>query len=755
MNNTQYQVISRPRHFRYIYFIDENYSYDLLLELIYKNQGLWGGRYNPIIPVINKTISSSYISLCKYYDPDIVYYSNTIDLDYIKKLKIFNPSHYIPLSDEPWVNHVKGVSSIHLLSQFGNDNVVLVPINLYQIENPLKDFYKLNYGLELADNLYDNEITKSYKTIEINKDNFTKLNEIIYANRPTNLSHLSKTNLNTCILRSLEYADSNSFEIVVAKSKNSFFDLIYFWNRGLFEYKYIVYITLDEFIILKNDPYFGKILYQMANSDYKNHITSQSLSKAEIEDVILSFNHLRINKFFTSKDQPEFPYNILDDHGLYGRDLGEKKTVQVLNSSSSIYFIPKLSFIDKLKYNPPYVIDIEIISLPSTKVNYYQSFSSNSDKNYLRYSFTTDTRIFFQEVEGRVNRSKIISIFLGTSHKEENELNLRIPSFDTMINRIISSPIIDGKTIETKFRFTRFNDSSNKLIAFMRLFEDNFTEIESFFGDKFWVDIFEDLTTNDKLAGDAISSFEIIDKFKLIIQDTHIKLGKESETQHNLENLKKGINNTIDRLCFDKVFLRGFKLKCPNCSSIFWYHLSEANDNIKCKGCLDFFRFPIEPNFSYKLNDLIKNNIFQTKKHRDGNLTVIRTLIHYHTISQTSFFFSPQLNLYEDYFGKPITDLDIICMVDGRLVLGECKHSSPAFFEDNSKSLLSLVEVAKAIRPDEVVLSCYEDKNGKLEKAKKSLFHYFNKWEFSPKITILLLHSPDYFDFESHKYFYD
>jgi predicted transposase YbfD/YdcC len=212
----------------------------------------------------------------------------------------------------------------------------------------------------------------------------------------------------------------------------------------------------------------------------------------------------------------------------------------------------------------------------------------------------------------------------------------------------------------------------------------------------------------------------------------------------------------LKTLCELGVFLQGFKLKCPRCSSISWYHLREVGSKVNCKGCLEDFNMPIESSFSYRLNDLIKNNIFQSKTQRDGNLTVIRTLISlnlrrgYH-----SFEYSPQINLYDDHHSKkPANEIDIVALVDGKLVVGEAKHDSKEFSSNSHKSLNSLIEVCDAIFPDKVILSCYKDEHSRLDNAKKYLEHHFRKWDFAPEIETLLLHQPDYFNLGGARYFY-
>jgi hypothetical protein len=42
-----------------------------LLSLIHVNQSIWGGRFNPIIPVKENIISDRWKEILKYYDPTL------------------------------------------------------------------------------------------------------------------------------------------------------------------------------------------------------------------------------------------------------------------------------------------------------------------------------------------------------------------------------------------------------------------------------------------------------------------------------------------------------------------------------------------------------------------------------------------------------------------------------------------------------------------------------------------------------------
>jgi len=216
-----------------------------------------------------------------------------------------------------------------------------------------------------------------------------------------------------------------------------------------------------------------------------------------------------------------------------------------------------------------------------------------------------------------------------------------------------------------------------------------------------------------------------------------------------------GLKETLNELCNYRVFLKGLKLKCSKCSSEFWYPMREVSEIINCKGCLENFELPIEPRFAYKLNDLIKNNIFQSKTSRDGNLTVIRTLVNIQNKSRLAFEYSPQVNLYDNFSSKkPCSEVDVACLSDGQFIIGEAKHNSSAFTADRNKSLRSLVELAKEVHPDKIILSCYEDHYGKLEKARKGILHEFDNWQYQPEIEIIKLHQPDDSNIGDHRYFY-
>ncbi|MFC4381993.1 hypothetical protein [Chryseobacterium bernardetii] len=741
----QFQITSQPRHLRYMFFVDIDYPYEKLIKLIHHNQKQWGGRYNPIIPVKEGAIVQNYLDMIKHYDPDYIFYSNSVDPDVVRKLGYFNPTGYFNLEKEPRELDTLGVDALYLVSQFEHGYSILLSEGIDKTESPLLDFFHTNFGLHSNASIGEEKITKRLNQIRITKDNFDELNQIIYLHKPIIQSFLSRRHLNTKILRSFGHTSYESSEIVITKDKSSTIDLLYYWNRQLFQCYNVFYFTIEELQLVTQDQYFGDVLSNLTSSN-TIEVISFTLKKEEVEDLMQK--HLRPlvpHKTIRYKEVQNFPFTVSDSKGLHEYQYEERQSIQTLVSEENLLFIPPLSFADKIGFYPQkWAIDIEIYQI------------NKPNRNLLRFPLTTNTQYIVKAMDGRISKNRNISYYVQNSAADSGSVKIDIPEFSVLLQQLILSPVFQGTTFNTKYVAIGPHDSSNRLLSFIRTFKDDFHVIDDFFKDKFWVDVFVELCTSEKPAGDAISFLDIFRKCTKVYEDHVGLLGTREQTFANSENLSLGLKQLLKTLCELSIFLQGFKLKCTKCSSIFWYHLRDTSNTVNCKGCLKDFNIPIEAEFSYKLNDLIKNNIFQSKTQRDGNLTVIRTLVNFAIRkSNRSFSYSPQLNLYADVHSrKPANEIDVVALVDGKFIIGEAKHSSKEFSANSNKSLDSLIEIAKDIRPDKIVLSCYKNEYGKLEKARKYLQHSFSKEDYIPDIEELLLHEPDYFDLRGSKYFY-
>src|SRR6266852_6309403 len=69
-----FAVESRARPCRLAFLVNADTCQAELLDALFEaNYGLWGGRFNPIIPVRDGEVSEPFWCLLKYVDPDIVY----------------------------------------------------------------------------------------------------------------------------------------------------------------------------------------------------------------------------------------------------------------------------------------------------------------------------------------------------------------------------------------------------------------------------------------------------------------------------------------------------------------------------------------------------------------------------------------------------------------------------------------------------------------------------------------------------------
>ena len=69
-----FTVLSSARPRRVAFLIDPQSCPDEQLDAIFAaNYEVWGGRYNPIIPVISGQVDERFWPLLKFTDPDVVY----------------------------------------------------------------------------------------------------------------------------------------------------------------------------------------------------------------------------------------------------------------------------------------------------------------------------------------------------------------------------------------------------------------------------------------------------------------------------------------------------------------------------------------------------------------------------------------------------------------------------------------------------------------------------------------------------------
>jgi hypothetical protein len=735
------QVYSAPRHLRYMFFIDSEASYEIVLELIKKNLRLWGGRYNPIVPVTAGVIDPAYLGLIRHYDPDIILHSGSVDPEMIKRLRLFSPSAYLNL-DLP-ATAVLGVRALYLLSIIGRHRPVILPFGLYKVESPLRDYFHVNFGIEGHSYVGDDLLAIDRNKLSVGPSDFDQLHFLLHGEQPVLQSELAGIGLHTTILRNAVDTLPDSFEIVLAKDTSSTADLLYFWNRRLYECFNILYITVEQLTHLSNDIHFGGFLFDLAPSQ---HITmvSRSIQESDLKDLVAEhLNSAEYHRIFLHKNVDHFPFNVDTDSETMWMPTG-RPVIQTLNTHDTALFVPPFPFSGAITGMQKWAIDLEILEL------------RENEQREIMFPRTTNAGGLTPNADGRINGQRRLNYYAGGERSLKHVQHLKVSPFPDIIQELISAPVIDGVQVKTKYQAVGPHDPSNRLTAFIELFRGNFSLIEEYLADRFWTKLFDELCTSEKAAGDAISLKDLHSRCKMAMEQQGIVFGVWPATRNNDENLMLGLQEMLQDLTTLRVFIPGHTLKCTRCSTIAWYPLEQVTSRVRCAGCMEAFQLPIDPAFTYRLNSLVQKNIFQSKTQRDGNLTIIRTLAHLAKLAPHGIEFSPQLNLYADFSTRtPETDLDIVAFQHNRFIIGESKYNSTEFNADSHKSLLGLVEVALAVRPDQVLISCTQDAHNRLKNAKLFLEHQFSNILFRPVVTTHQVSEPTYVQFTwPGRYFY-
>lgn len=145
------------------------------------------------------------------------------------------------------------------------------------------------------------------------------------------------------------------------------------------------------------------------------------------------------------------------------------------------------------------------------------------------------------------------------------------------------------------------------------------------------------------------------------------------------------------------VIQMGFARNCPRCGSDNWYLIDEVRQRLVCVGCRFSFSIPAEPKISYRLNSLVRHGIFA-----HGLVPVVLVLGQILNDSRSSFFYSPSLDFTTASGEKG--DLDIVCIQDGRLVIGEVKKGK----KFKSDQVVTLARVAASVDSDILLFSSME-----------------------------------------------
>jgi hypothetical protein len=182
------------------------------------------------------------------------------------------------------------------------------------------------------------------------------------------------------------------------------------------------------------------------------------------------------------------------------------------------------------------------------------------------------------------------------------------------------------------------------------------------------------------------------------------------------------LKESMSELTKSNVLLTGIRPKCPFCGSANWYYIDEAKQNLRCKGCNYEYSMPAYQDWYYKLNTLVQAGCFG-----HGLIPVILVLGELLLYPSVSFFYAPCLELFEKYGSDSYGDIDIVCIQNGKFIIGEIKQSVGLF---KPNDFIKMGDIAERIHPDVLLFSSMDpNPNRIVEEGVKQLKQRLGKFE--------------------------
>lgn len=192
-----------------------------------------------------------------------------------------------------------------------------------------------------------------------------------------------------------------------------------------------------------------------------------------------------------------------------------------------------------------------------------------------------------------------------------------------------------------------------------------------------------------------------------IALDANLMERQEEITAEAPGELKSSLAYLVDR----RIFYRGHEWVCRNCSHRNWVNVRNLDDKMRCDVCGSDHFLPVDVAMDFRLNEF-----FATCLREHDTLTVACILVALRKESEAFFSFTPQTVLYkyypEDQGGVPSRELDILCICDGKFVIGEVKARAELIAPSD---IADLAEAAKDLRADVALLAVLSDERSLMD----------------------------------------
>lgn len=227
--------------------------------------------------------------------------------------------------------------------------------------------------------------------------------------------------------------------------------------------------------------------------------------------------------------------------------------------------------------------------------------------------------------------------------------------------------------------------------------------------------------------------------------DIFLEEARKELHEYNLRNQrdtpwpfrKTDVKNALTDLTERGIISIGHRPYCPLCGSPNWYSVDEVRQELKCKGCAYGYHLRPEEEYYYRLNSRV-----QAACAKHGLVPLVLVLGELLDKARTSFIYTASHDLFKKRNAKPETDLDVLCVQDGKLIIGEIKKSCGLFKKSH---ITDMAKIAKKIKADKLIFSSLNERptanvKGWIQEVAKQLkpfgieaeWHQITSYRFHP-----------------------
>ena len=562
--------------------------------------------------------------------------------------------------------------------------------------------------------------------------------------------------------RDVNSPSNNYFDVIIG---NTIQDIIYSWNCPLLVGRRkrggISHIWLPT--ELAYDPnmqealcaWFRRVTFLRGDNPEKLRFVSYSTEERELHDIAERFSeNLRASTLVERFQEPQIP-NFRAENSFFTH-IGEGMDIHRAQGNEEILELAEPKGLAPHDGNGHWMADFYIEFISDRYSNQEEIGMTATPSLYWRLPNRNHLAFDMFDKPSRIRRDGFPSVMMQIG---ENVLRLRLSDVDSVVASLFCRANYPARESDPRtqlaaapYYLAETSDKGKYLHGVLELF-GSLSYACTVLRNAYWRSIFDAFSKNinaeqhsqesianklrkliaqsESLAdnSDAIESLSKIvvnELKKLDLKQKEFPLGKfmreaehwwkkeveamsefEGESEMTMVDLGFGeedVKRKLGQLTQRNIIQIGVKPRCPTCGMTHWYHVDDIGQHLTCQGCRMEFSLDPELPWYYRLNGLI-----QAAHARHGISPEVLVLGQLFDESRTSFFFSPNLDLFvvpQDKSSQrleKVAEVDIACIQDGKFIIGEVKQSMSLF---RKKDFDTMAEIAKRAKPDVVLFSC-------------------------------------------------